>query len=443
MKKKTIGLIWRVVWGLLLIMLGASLQVWISSGRFWWQARPGAAVVSNAANPAQAATASRVDSLADKIANLDKRADDLDKRADEVERMLTLLLGLSTIYALALGFGAYAQLKDSANDIEKLRERTEEKINHVPDDIENIRKDAREEIEGLFLKTQAKIPMLADMNDRIRDIMQRLIRLLPIMDPSLDWRRDKYYAALSPEAKENILFWEKTAAVFTCFDLQGQDRQTVSEIYHGFGNFYGLRFGLREMDSRKQHQEELDRSRFYLDLAVHYNPENSGALNDRGYVALELDGDNVKAKECFEDSLKFDPEQQRARYDLALIDHQGKDYASAAALLSAAMEKKHWQGNLGARYRPSLLYNRACAYTQLGNTKTDVEQRKKDFDKALDDLQTLDSLWLDEEPTILDFFVADIRPGGDFGPLLLEQPWKHKVESLALYSAATSRNSQA
>ncbi len=442
MTKRTTSLIWRVVWSLLLIMLGASLQVLISSGRFWWQARSETTVVSNSANITQATATSKVDPLAAKLASLDKRADDLDKRADDVERMLTLLLGLSTIYALALGFGAYAQLKDSANDIEKLRERTEAKINQVPEDIKGIRKDAKEEIEGFFLKTQAKIPMLADMNDRIRDIMQRLIRQLPIMDPSLDWRRDKYYAALSPEEKENIFFWEKTAAVFTCFDLQGRDRQAISEIYHGFGNFYGLRFGLREKDSRKQHQEELDRSRFYLDLAIHYNPENSGALNDRGYVALELEGDNVKAKECFEESLKFDPEQQRARYDLALIEHQDKGYASAAALLSKAMEKKHWQGNLGARYRPSLLYNRACAYAQLGNMKKDVDQRKKDFDKALEDLQAVDSLWLDEEPTILDFFADDIQPGGDFGPLTLEEPWKRKVESLALYSAATSRNSQ-
>jgi tetratricopeptide (TPR) repeat protein len=429
MAKRATRFFWWASGVLLLVVLGATLQVWFSTGQFWWQARRQAAAASVTPAPA----ASKLDPLEVRLANLEKRADDLDKRADDVEKMLTLLLGLSTVYALALGFAAYAQLKDSTSNIEKLSKSAEEKVNKLPQDIDD-----------LFLRTQARIPMLANMNDRIHDFMQDLIQQLPIMDPNLDWTKDKYYRALSDEDKEKIFFWEKTAAVFACFDLRGRDRQNVSEIYHGFGNFYGLRYLFHDDGSGAKDGKQRDRARLYLDLAVRYDPQNSGALNDRGYLALELEdvSDREKAKKFFKASLEFDPEQQRARYDLALIAHREKDYASAVALLTEAMGKQHWQGNIAARYRSSLLYNRACAYAKLGSTKTEKEQRKKNFDNAFEDLYVLDPIWRDEEPKFPEYFRDDIEPKGDLHPLMLEQPWKGKVETLELYKAALTAGSK-
>lgn len=413
----------------MLVVLGATLQVWFSTGQFWWQARREAAAASTTPAPA----APKLDPMEARLTNLEVRVGDLEKRAEDVERMLTLLLGLSTVYALALGFAAYAQLKDSTSNIEKLSKSAEEKVDKLPKDIDE-----------LFLRTQARIPMLANMNDRIHDFMQDLIQQLPIMDPNLDWTKDKYYRALSDEDKEKIFFWEKTAAVFACFDLRGRDRQNVSEIYHGFGNFYGLRYLFHDDGKGAKDGKQRDRARLYLDLAVRYDPQNSGALNDRGYLALELEqvSDTVKAKWCFEESLKFDPEQQRARYDLALIEHREKDYASAVALLAEAMKKRHWQGKIAARYRSSLLYNQACAYAKLGNTKTEKEQKKKNFDNAIEDLKALDPLWRDEEPKFPEYFRDDIEPDGDLRPLMLEQPWKGEVEALELYKAALTAGSK-
>lgn len=429
MAKRAARFFWWVSGVLLLVVLGATLEVWFSSGQFWWQARRQAAVASVAPAP----SAQKLDPMEARLTNLETRANELEKRADDVQRMLTLLLGLSTVYALALGFAAYAQLKDSTSNIEKLSKSAEEKVDKLPNDIDE-----------LFLRTQARIPMLANMNDRIHDFMQDLIQQLPIMDPNLDWTKDKYYRRLNDEDKEKIFFWEKTAAVFACFDLRGRDRQNVSEIYHGFGNFYGLRYLFHDDGSGAKDGKQRDRARLYLDLAVRYDSLNSGALNDRGYLALELEevSDTVKAKSCFEASLKSDPEQQRARYDLALIAHRAKDYATAVALETEAMTKQHWQGNIPARYQSSLLYNRACAYSKLGITKTEKAEKKKCFDSAVADLKSLDTIWRDEEPKFPEYFRDDIEPKGDLSPLMLEQPWKGEVESLALFKAAQNAGSK-
>ena len=197
---------------LLCILLGISLATVVITGRFWWQQQANGPTGSAATPEA-----------------LKEKLEFYDKRADELEKLLTLLLGVSTIYAIALGLSAYQQMKDSA------------------DSLKNLRKEAEKEIDEFVVKVESKFPLFADMDLRIREIMDRLMLLLPV----IDWS-DEDYRNLTEPLKQEILFYEKTVASLECFDLRGTRhiRQTVSEIYHGLGNFYGLRYASGSRQSK-------------------------------------------------------------------------------------------------------------------------------------------------------------------------------------------------
>lgn len=400
----------RVLWvlsrTLLLVLLGAALATLWVTGRFWWQQQ------ANLAPP----SGTTLEALKEKL-------EAYDKRADELEKLLALLLGVSTIYAIALGFSAYQQLKDSAEKLEDLRENAQAKIDQLPAEITNIKKAASEEIQEFAAKVQSKFPLFADMDVAIRDIMDRLTHLLPV----IDWS-DEDYRNLTPELKQEILFYEKTVAALEYFDLRRvrHIRQTASEIYHGLGNFYGLKYASED----KQSEEDKDRSRFYLDRAIRHDPENSGALNDRGFLAANLDRppDYQKAREVFIRSLELDPEQQRARYNLAYVEHAEKNYARSEQLLSEALDKKRWQTKLPARHRDSILYNRACARTRLGELSS---SRKRDYlDKAIVDLEAVFPVGPVYSPELVTSFKNDIQPGEDLALLTLDEPWKTRIATL-------------
>src|SRR5208282_3024537 len=96
---------------LLFILLGVALATVVITARFWWQ-QPANRPIGGAATP---------DALKEKL-------EEYDKRADELEKLLELLLGVSTIYAVALGLSAYQQLKDSADKLEDLSKDAQKKI---------------------------------------------------------------------------------------------------------------------------------------------------------------------------------------------------------------------------------------------------------------------------------------------------------------------------
>jgi tetratricopeptide (TPR) repeat protein len=398
---------WLACQLLLYTLLGVCLSTVVVTGRFWWQEqhnRP----LGNAATLVE---------LKDKLEAYDKRADDL-------EKLLTLLLGVSTIYAIALGLSAYQQLKDSAEKLEGLRKEAQKKIDQLPGELVRIRELASDEIEKFAARFLSKLFLFADMDVAFRGIMYRLMCLLPV----IDWS-DEENQEISPQIKEEILFYEKTVASFEYFDLRRlrQVRESASEIFHGLGNFYALQYA-RE-GKQDWHKE---RARFYLDRAIRFNPKNVGALNDRGFLATDLDNppDFATARDVFTKSLDADGEQQRALYNLASVEHREENYRRAADLLCQAIEKKRWQEKLPARHRDSILYNRACAYVRLG--VGDAARKPTWFDEAVADLaKVFPSDGLMEAETLLGKnFKNDIKPGEDLHALTIEDPWKSEVEKI-------------
>src|SRR5208283_4469420 len=106
-----------------------------------------------------------------------------------------------------------------------------------------------------------------------------------------------------------------------------------------------------------------------------------------------------------------DAEQQRACYNLAYIEHAAKNYGRSVELLTEALDKKRWQGNLAPRHRPSILYNRACGYARLGESNS--AQRQAWFSKAVADLREVYPPGAVLGPELPMNFKNDIEPGED------------------------------
>jgi tetratricopeptide (TPR) repeat protein len=97
--------------------------------------------------------------------------------------------------------------------------------------------------------------------------------------------------------------------------------------------------------SDRKDGELLQRSLFYLELAIHLDPTNVGALNDRGYIALRIyqTENRDEALRFYTESVAADPKQQRARYNMAWIYHKNGNYAESIATVTEALSKIKWQ----------------------------------------------------------------------------------------------------
>jgi tetratricopeptide (TPR) repeat protein len=391
-----------VVFGL---TLGLGIGILVTSMGLWWGVRAARAAIPSTVTTQQAAD------------ELKERLDLYSKRADDLERLLSLLIAVSTVYAIALSWNAFQQAKDSESkldkiggEIEAIREKAQREADKGRDEIEVIRQGALKEAEKVRDDVLKIFPVFEGMDDAIRSTMHKVMSLLPRIDLS-----EKKFESLQSRDREEILFYEKTMSASEYFNLRSFKKMTA-EIYHGLGNFYALRCASETHLNELAAKDDRERARFYLDRALYLDDMNVGALNDRGYLSFALDDppQPADAKTYYEISLKVGPNQQRARYNLALIKHQSKppDYEHSIRLLTEALEIPRWQEQPDPRRVPDILYNRACSRTRLAERKGGEEQTSLLKD-ALADLKTAfdnkDIDWL----TAGEPFLEDIKEGND------------------------------
>lgn len=441
------------------VLAGVSLLIFLWVAGLWWETSEGIRL---------SIVVPHSNELGQDIKN---KLEAYEKRADDLEKLLSLLVGMTAIYGIALGVGSYLQAKDSADKLETIRKDAIQqagdsatRLKQIEDDARNevqklplelktiredarqtfddIRRDAERSVENFVERTRNRFPILEDMDNGIRGIVIRITRLLPV----IDWS-DEAYKKLQPQDKQQILYYEKAIAALEPFDLRSL-RRDVSEIFHGLGNFYGLKYSTEKEERRKDPQkpvpldDDKERSRFYLERSLYENPLNVGALNDRVFFALNIDPNVEEFKKALDlclSSLKSDPEQQRARYNLALLEHLfRRDYRRSDELLTEALNKKTWQLERPANHYFSILYNRACSRARLG-----------DFDKAIEDLEKAIPSAVPSEPLLKEQLLTDIRllkttlpgdlqgpsadnpAGGDFHAIAMDDRYRARVQQVA------------
>ena len=174
----------RIILVLLGILTGiGAVAIW-TSGVLWWPLRT---------KPAATTTSNEGESYKEKLELYGKRADDL-------ERLLSLLLAGSTIYALAVGYNAYQQSKDTTKKLEDLEK-----------DLKDLKSEAEKHIEQLQSRITRSFPLFTDLDFAISTTTNKILRLFPHLDLSEQ-------VNLSAQEKQQILFYEKATAAFEFFE---------------------------------------------------------------------------------------------------------------------------------------------------------------------------------------------------------------------------------
>jgi tetratricopeptide (TPR) repeat protein len=398
-----------------------------------------------------AATTSMTDSAA--AATLLKQELDIyEKHASSLQQMISILLGLSSLYAAVLGIGAYMGTRKVleegekyVTDLEKLKTGSQSRLDTMVTDsqgrldgmvdkayrrlseiereavgrLQHIDSRADEQAARFIRNIRNEYPMFGYMDSAIGRIMTDLMRVLPDIDPAA-----RHYQNLSENERQQILFYEKTVASFGFFDLRGVDRQ-ASQIYRGLGNFYGSKFSDDQKSSAIIDSNDLSRAKFYLDQAIQTWTDNVGAWNDRALLALGLDNDPALARQLLESSLKRDGNQQRARYDLAVLYGRTKSedgYRKAINLLTEALGLENWETAPNAARKLDLYYNRACYRSLLAAENSN--ERDQLLACALDDLKIAMSGYDAEREAA---FVGDLKGTGDLAILANTQPYAAEI----------------
>jgi tetratricopeptide (TPR) repeat protein len=330
-----------------------------------------------------------------------------DKRAEDLEKLISFLIGLSVFYTLALGVASYLglqqtlqQAQGTADKMEALRSEAEQKV------AKSIA-SAAEKATEIVHEIRDEFPLFGYMDVSIRRITSDVLRLLPF----IGWS-DQLYGKLTEQQRQEILFYEKTVAGLEFFDLRSI-RKDVSKIYDGLGNFYALKF---QHEAPGNMREDLERCRFYLDRAKSVDEENIAAWNDIAFVAIVLESPTnwQKARESSERSLRVDSSQQRARYNLSIVEHNSGNYSTSEGLLTDALKLERWQEDRYPRRIHNLYYNRACARSRRAEETTlDESSRGELLEAAFKDLKealSQPSFWDKEDRKTL---AEDLKSGGD------------------------------
>jgi len=402
--------LWMISVSILLVLIGASAATIIISGRLWLHIE--ARQAGGSGNVA-----------------LEKQLELYEKHADELEKLLSFLLVLTALYGIALGVNAYQQAKDSSDRTDQITKRAEQSVEHLEKKLTALRNEAKQEVDEFLNRMRSTFPVFGGMDNAIRNIMFNLIRLLPI----LDWSEDGY-RNLTNQEKQEICFYEKTVASFEYFDL-GTLRGPASEIHHGLGNFYGLKFLIDGKDP-----DHWERSVFYLERAIRQNWRNIGALNDRAMLAISYNDPlkqpadlesfrTTEARKYFHQSLTVDPDQQRPVYNLAWFLHGEKKYKEAAEMLTEALEKDRWQETSSPPRRRSILYNRACAWSRSAETAAGPDLRSSLLIKAWGDLDEAFRPGTNDR-ILVQNLKSDLQPGGDLRPVFEDTSTRDRIQEL-------------
>jgi tetratricopeptide (TPR) repeat protein len=346
-------------------------------------------------------------SVSDKEQIIAAKITSYDKRAEDLEKLISFLIGLSVLYTLALGVTSYLGLQQMLQQAQGTADKMEAIRCKAEQELEKSTVRAGDKAAEIVREIRDEFPLFGYMDVSIRRITGDLLRLLPF----IGWS-DQLYGRLTEQQKQEILFYEKTVAGLVFFDLRSI-RKDVSRIFDGLGNFYALK---SLHDAPKNLPEDLERCRFYLDRAKNIDEENIAAWNDTAFVAFVLESpiNWHRIRECSERSLQIDPNQQRARYNLAIAEHNSRNYSTSERLLTDALKIERWQEHRFPRRIHNIYYNRACALSRQAENKTIADSvREELLRKAFSDLDEAlkePSFWDETDRKVL---TDDLKQDGD------------------------------
>jgi hypothetical protein len=401
-KWASFGALWTI------LLCGVALLTIV--GMFWWQAwnapLSGTGVYQHSVDAQQRA--------------LEKTLDAYKTQADDLQRLISLLIGLSSFYALVLGVSSYFTAQ------------------HFVDRS----KESSEQIDRYREQMEKTYPAFINFGSHINEAIDNLMLLLPNK-----FERDEFWAKLTEKDKQLILFSERSMAFVEHLNWA---EKRIAILYQGLGKFYSAWY---EVERGRAAQsvalmshgglpipvEDLAvRAFFYLERSIERDPKNFSALNDFALACADLaelpperSGDRQeefakRAQSNWTRSLALEPRQQRARYNLAALTADQGKIEEAIVMLVDALKYRNWQNEPNPLRTKDVHYNLACYRSQVG-AKHESQQTEwqsllnaavADLEKACERYESEDRV----RKQTLDTLIDDCKPGGDLEWLNSKRP---------------------
>ncbi|HEX3375769.1 MAG TPA: hypothetical protein VHS29_02845 [Candidatus Acidoferrales bacterium] len=374
---------------------------------------------------------------------LREKLNNYEKNAEDLKSLVSLLLGLSSLYALSLGVASYfgvQEAKDRADKtidgLTKLEANAKANVQDYERRLEkqtgDVEKHIKEFIETEVLNVHRQFPLFRDTQESIQKIGNNLGQFVP----DGDFGRD-IFQKIDVKQRVMIEYFESSVAAFEFFDLQPFEKD-VSRVYVMLGSYYSHKYAREATENSRDSKKnpppdsaDLERATLYLNRAHKVFPHSIAPLNELDYLYVIVMGQNEKAVEFLQTSLDLQTNQQRARHLMAIIEHtRGTEelskgnsakaiprFLESLKLLDYAIDKcTRWQATLEhPRYGRALRYNRACALARLAELGIETVTHAS---RAMDDLELVFPTRQEPEEQRVSDFQNDMKNTGDLCILL-------------------------
>jgi TPR repeat protein len=289
--------------------------------------------------------------LARQVEDLSQKREALKERLDAVSQQATQNQGLLSIVLLAAGlltlvqgvlafFGAQSYVKQADDAVQK---------------IETLAKEER----ALAEEVRAKYPMFSRMEDALEAAFRRLADLSTRLNVD-----QNLYDQSDPFTRQEILSLEGFAAM-QFLASAGRLPEVIRNLRLP-GKFYADKY----LSSKRTIEVDFERAFYYYSLERDKSNGDIAALNDLGWLYMEVaqPRNPDRAQDLMLESLRVNPDQQRALYNLGTITFDPQDVAKltkAREYLERAVRTRNWEKSPNEEFASQVYYNLACTYSRL------------------------------------------------------------------------------
>ncbi|HLN02970.1 MAG TPA: hypothetical protein VK335_27015 [Bryobacteraceae bacterium] len=332
--------------------------------------------------------------------------DYLERRADDLQRLASILLLFSTLFAAVAGISTYLNVNQAVERAGTLAESAEKhfsdarsRADSALERLDHMLSEVRAKADDEIAEIRREFPMFGYMNHVISRILAEFSALLDqdFLSSSSTGRVD-LFNQLSPEKRQRVFFYEKSVAALAMMDMRAYSDE-MSRIYRGLGLFFGSR---AYSDANRVSESDLERAVFYFERANRVGTESAAIYNDMAFFMIDGRRPELwpRAEEILRRSLDLLDNQQRARLELSYIFVKRRDYSAAEQIAREALNRSSWETGNDPPRNDKMHYNCACALAGLGRLDEAVvhlEQAFIDIRRDLCDIVRADLASPDDE----------------------------------------------
>jgi hypothetical protein len=329
-------------------------------------------------------------------------AEELKARMDDLKWALGLIVTAAGLFAIAQGAAAWF----SSQTFNREAENSLNRISEIQQDVE------------------LRFPIFSDYeklrNEAYRELEQSLLGVsVSNRDEGYDWREDLYERMELPN-RQKLLSVERFIGIE--FLRRPTDDLAYTQNLQRLAHFYISKFKFEKW-KKFGYLGDLERADYYLNLAYERS-NNPFYLNDLGLLNLEWYANLYssqqdiflrEAEKFFKRSFGYISNQQRAYYNLGVLESKRNDLTAAIAYTEKAAQQEIWEETAIEARTGDIYYNLACFYARLAVSQGPITSRSNFVRQCLDALKRPAQIGLVRR-VVVDSDCDD--KNGDFYPLI-------------------------